>query len=102
PLDITGATDDVVQRVALVLPDGVDGPDSVLVEVNVAAIEFSLTVQRSLDIRGLAPGLGAILSPSSVDVILLGPLPLLENLTLEDVRVVVDLQGLTAGTYQVT
>jgi YbbR domain-containing protein len=102
PLDITGATSDVVQRVALVLPPGVDGPDSVLVEVNVAAIEFSLTVQRALDIRGLAPGLGAILSPASVDVILLGPLPLLENLTLEDVRVIVDLQGLGTGTYQVT
>lgn len=102
PLDITGATDDVVQRVALVLPEGVDGPDSVLVEVNVAAIEFSLTVQRALDIRGLTPGMGAILSPASVDVILLGPLPLLDNLTLEDVRVVVDLQGLSAGTYQVT
>jgi len=102
PLDITGATDDVVQRVALVLPEGVDGPDSVLVEVNVAAIEFSLTVQRGLDIRGLAPSLGAILSPSAVDVILLGPLPLLDNLTLEDVRVILDLQGLGPGTYQVT
>lgn len=102
PLDITGAIDDVVQRVALVLPAGVEGPDSVLVEVNVAAIEFSLTVQRALDIRGLTPGLGAILSPASVDVILLGPLPLLENLTLEDVRVILDLQGLGPGTYQVT
>ena len=102
PLDITGATDDVVQRVALVLPDGVNGPDSVLVEVNVAAIEFSLTVQRALDIRGLAPGMGVILSPASVDIILLGPLPLLENLTLEDVRVILELQGLGAGTYQVT
>ena len=102
PLDISGATADVVRRVALVLPDGVEGPDSVLVEVNVAAIEFSLTVQRQIDIRGLTPGLGAILSPDSVDVILLGPLPLLDNLTLEDVRVVVDLGGLGTGTYQIT
>ncbi|MCC7361745.1 MAG: hypothetical protein IT317_19845 [Anaerolineales bacterium] len=101
-LDVTGATADVVRRVALVLPEGVEGPDSVLIEVNVAAIEFSLTVQRNLDIRGLAPGLGAILSPDSVDVILLGPLPLLDNLTLEDVRVVVDLDELTSGTYQIT
>ena len=101
-LDVTGATADVVQRVVLVLPDGVEGPDTVLIEVNVAAIEFSLTVKRQIDTRGLAPGLGAILSPDSVDVILLGPLPLLDNLTLEDVRVVVDLDGLAPGTYQVT
>jgi hypothetical protein len=32
----------------------------------------------------------------------LGPLPLLDNLSLDDVRVVVDLQGLGPGSYQVT
>jgi YbbR domain-containing protein len=102
PLDISGASDDVVQRVALVLPEGVEGADSVLVEVNVAAIEFSLTIQRELEVRGLAPGLAAEPSPASVDVLLLGPLPLLDNLTLADVRVILDLQGLGPGTYQVT
>jgi len=102
PLDITGASADVVRRVPLVLPSGVQGADSVLVEVNVAAIEYSLTVQRSLEIRGLAPGLGATASPDSVDVLILGPLPVLDSLGLEDVRVVVDLQGLGPGSYQMT
>jgi YbbR domain-containing protein len=102
PLDISGASSNVVQRVALVLPEGVEGADSVLVEVNVAAIEYSLTIQRELEVRGLAPGLGAEPSPASVDVLLLGPLPLLDNLTPGDVRVVLDLQGLGPGTYQVT
>ena len=101
PLDITGANVDVVQRVALQLPDGVEGAESVLVEVNVEAIEYSLTVQRALEIRGLAPGLGALPSPDTVDVLLLGPLPVLDNLTLPDVRVILDLQGLGPGTYQV-
>jgi YbbR domain-containing protein len=102
PLDISEATSDVVQRVALVLPEGVEGADSVLVEVNVGAIEYSLTIERELELRGLAPGLGAEASPETVDVLLLGPLPLLDNLTLGDVRVVLDLQGLGPGTYQVT
>jgi YbbR domain-containing protein len=101
PLDISGANEDVVQRVALLLPEGVEGPDSVLVEVNVEPIEYSLTVQRNLEIRGLAPGLAATPSPETVDVLLLGPLPVLDNLTLTDVRVILDLAGLGPGTYQI-
>jgi YbbR domain-containing protein len=110
PLDISGASSDVVRRVALQLlpgvevqvPPGVESGESVLVEVSVAAIEYSLTVQRELDVRGLAPGLGATLSPDTVDVLILGPLPVLDNLTPEDVRVVLDLTGLRAGTYHLT
>ncbi len=102
PLDISGASSDVVRRVPLELQPNVQGADSVLVEVNVAPIEYSLTVQRQLEIRNLAPGLGATPSPESVDVLILGPLPVLDNLSLEDVRVVVDLQGLGPGSYQIT
>ena len=102
PLDISGANTDVVRRVALQLPAGVEGAESVLVEVNVAAIEYSLTVQRLLEIRGLAPGLAATPSPDTVDVLILGPLPVLDNLTPADVRVVLDVQGLGPGTYHLT
>jgi hypothetical protein len=80
----------------------VQGADSVLVEINVAAIEYSLTVKRQIEMRGLTPGLGAAASPDSVDILILGPLPVLDNLSLQDVRVVVDLQGLGPGRYQLT
>ena len=36
-----------------------------------------------------------------VEVILSGPLPLLDTLEPDDVRVVLDLFGLTAGTHQI-
>lgn len=102
PLDITGASADVVRRVPLQLLPNVQGADSVLVEVNVAAIENSVKVQRQLEFRGLAPGMGATASPDSVDILILGPLPVLVNLGVQDVRVVVDLHGLGPGSYQVT
>jgi hypothetical protein len=35
-----------------------------------------------------------------VDIILSGPLPILDTLTRQSVRVTVDLTGLGAGTYQ--
>ena len=104
PLDISGANDDVVRRLPLELPPGVtvDGDQAVLAQVNIAAIEYSLTVQRVLELRGLPVGLSATASPDTVDVLLLGPLSVLDGLSLEDVRVVLDLEGLGPGTYQVT
>src|SRR5258707_12092400 len=69
PLDISGATSDVVKRVPLQLLPNVAGVDSVLVEVNVAPIEYSLTVQRPLEMRGLPAGMGATASPDSVDIL---------------------------------
>ena len=39
--------------------------------------------------------------PTTVDVIVSGPLPLLDTLTRQDVHVTVDLNGLMPGTHQV-
>ncbi len=104
PLDISGASDDVVRRLPLELPAGVtvDGEQVVLVQVNIAAIEYSLQVERVLEMRGLSVGLSATTSPATVDVLLLGPLTVLDGLSLEDVRVILDLEGLGPGAYQVT
>jgi hypothetical protein len=52
-------------------------------------------------LRGLAAGLAAVASPNSVDLLVLGPLPVLNSLTLGDVHVVLDLTGLAPGTYQI-
>ena len=104
PLVLTGASSDIEVRLGLDLPEGVSpvGEQTVLVQVGVAAIESSLTVTRSLDIQGLGHGLYATPSPDTVSVILTGPLPVLERLSLEDVRVILDLLDLGIGTHQVT
>jgi len=44
--------------------------------------------------------LSASLSPQTVDIIISGPLPVLDSLAISDVHVQVDLTGLTPGTYQ--
>ena len=103
PLDLNNASDDIAQRLALALPEGVrpESEQSVLVQVNIAAIEGSLTVPRQLAMQGLEPGLTATSSPETVDVLLLGPLPVLDTLKPEDVIVYLDLEGLEPGTYQI-
>lgn len=106
PLDLSGLKENLTTRLGLLLPAGISviGEQSVLVQVNVAALESSLTLtSQPIEIIGLAPNLRASLSPSTVDIILSGPLPLLNALRpREDVRVVVDLSNLASGTYQVS
>lgn len=103
PLDISGATDDIETRLALDLPPGVSlvGQETVLVQVSIAAIEGSVTFSVPVEVAGLGPGLVATLSPEEVDVLLSGPLPVLDNLALSALRVVVDLSGLGPGVHQV-
>lgn len=100
-LDLTGTIDDIETILALNLPDSVSviGDPNVLVQVGVAAIEGSIKVIRQVEVIGIFPDLEATVSPSSVEVIIYGPIPTLQKLTEVDVRVVVDLTGLDEGVY---
>ena len=103
PISVTNAQDDVVERVPLNLPGGISmlGDPAVQVRVQVEAIQGGLTVQRPLTAQGLAHGLETKLSPDTIDVILTGPLPKLQSLNPDDVRVVIDLGNLGPGTHQI-
>ena len=102
PLDLTGADNDFEALVSLALPDGVSvvGDSKVLVQVSIAAIETSLAISFPVEVIGLTPGLSATVAPMTVDVILSGPVPILDDLEPGDVRVVIDLTGYEIGVYQ--
>lgn len=105
PLNLDGASQDADTRVGLHLPAGVSvvGDQTVQVKVGIAAIEGSLSLNNmKVEIIGLGEGLQAAISPQTVDVILTGPLPLLDKLSAGDVKIIVDLTGLTIGTHQLT
>ena len=103
-LDIADASDDVEARLTVQLPEGVSlvGEQSVLVQVNIAAIESSLSVQHEIEFTGLEPGLKAVPSPEMVELILSGPLPILDEIEDKDVTVLLDMLGLDIGTYQLS
>lgn len=111
PVDVTNATANITERVALDLPEGVSvvQPESgegqnlggVQVTVQIAAVEGGQTVQRAVQFQGLAENLSAVARPTQVDVILSGPLPRLQSLTLQDVQVIANLFGLGVGTHQI-
>ena len=105
PLDLQNAQDDIATRLKLSLPSGISviGEQTVFVQAGVSPIESSVTISsENIEILGLDESLNVQISPSNVDIILSGPLPLLETLTRQSVRVTVDLTGLTEGKYQLS
>lgn len=102
PLDVTNATADLSKRAALSLPEGVSvlNNEGVTVQVSVTPLLGGQTVRRKISIQGLKRGQTATISPDSVEVILSGPLPSLQNLAADDVPVIVDVAGLAAGVHQ--
>lgn len=103
PIDLQNAREDVSTRIPLKLPEGISivGDQTVLVQAGVSPIESSITLAgEKVEIINLAAGLDAQVMPGTVDVIVSGPLPLLDTLTRQDVRVTVDLNDLKPGVYQ--
>ncbi len=101
PIDITGLTETLTQQVALDLPEGITPVDlqPVFVTVEVVPIRTSSVVQRPVEVRALEEGLEAVIEPPEVRVFMFGPLPVLESLSDDDVRVTVDVLGLVTGTH---
>lgn len=103
PLDLENANDELNTRLAINLPEGVSlvGDQTVLVRVNVSPIQSSLTLSnKTIEVEGLQNRWFVQIAPDNVDVILSGPLPLLDTLSPQDVRVVIDVTGLEEGIHQ--
>ncbi|HPL28090.1 MAG TPA: CdaR family protein, partial [Anaerolineae bacterium] len=102
-----GVKESFTRRVSLNLPEGVTvysagtSGQTVLVQVEVTPIIGGKTMQPKIEWLGLRSGYVVNITPSTVDVILSGPLPELQALQVEDVHVVVNLFGLGPGRFQV-
>ena len=103
PIDVEGAQADVIVRPALSVSPTVAIVSGQQPEVRVfiEAIQSSLTMKVTPELEGLRPGLTATVSLETVEVILSGPLPMLETLETGDVRVVLELFDLPHGTHQI-
>jgi YbbR domain-containing protein len=104
PIDLSGKDSNFDTLVDLNLPPSISvvGDAKVLVQISIEVIKSSLSISLPVEIIGLAPGLEAVSNPAVVDVILSGPVPILNALAPTDVRVTVDLTGYGVGSYQLT
>lgn len=108
PLELQDAKQDITTQLALNLPEnvtivGTEGAQTVQVQVAISPIQTSVTLPNlPIKLIGLPDALAAQISPQTVDVIISGPLPVLEVLTPQDITVTVDVTGLDIGTHQLT
>jgi YbbR domain-containing protein len=103
-LSIDNATQAVEQRVGLNVPPNVSlvsENQSVAVRVLIEPQQGARTISRRPTVVGVATPLTSTVSPPSIDIVLAGPLPQLNQLTENDVRVEVDASDLPAGVHQV-
>lgn len=105
PIPLENLMNDTSLPADLYLPTGVSlvGNQVVTVMINIEPIVSSLTISRiPIIITGLAEGLTAEFSPQVVDILISGPLPILDVLKSQEIQIIIDLVGKEPGTYQVT
>jgi YbbR domain-containing protein len=103
PLDLQGRNEDISTRLSLDLPENITlvGAQTVQVQVSISPIQTSVTLPNlPIDVNGVSEGLSAEVFPQGVDVILSGPVPVLEAISAQDITVSVDVNGLEIGVYQ--
>jgi YbbR domain-containing protein len=100
-IDVTGLEETFRQQVVLDLPNGVS-----LVEVEDIFVTIEIEPLLSTSVYSLEPilqrldsTLQAEVRPREVQVVLFGPLPILDTLLEDEVEVKLDLLGLGVGTY---
>jgi YbbR domain-containing protein len=105
PVELNAASSNLNLQVPLVLPTGISvvGEQTVLIQAGISPVQSSFTLTgQAVEITGLSDTLEAQISPATVDVILSGPIPILDTLRPQDIHVTVDVSSLTAGSYQLT
>lgn len=102
-IDISGLQESFTQQVALALPESIELEEvqPIIINVVIEPILSTTAINRPPEIRALTEGLTATLSVDEVRVVLFGPLPILDTLVPNDVRVTLDLFNLEPGTYSI-
>lgn len=103
PINLDSLRSDINMPVDLSLPEGVSlvGQQQVAIQIGINAIQSSISFTNlNITVTNLSAGLFADISPDTVDVILSGPLPVLDKIKAENIQVVLDLKDKLPGTYQ--
>ncbi len=104
PIDLTDRTSTFEQAVNVILPNPnffIVGQQTINIQVPITPLLSSRQFDPvPVEIIGLNANLTATVSPPTVTVLITGPQLLLDKLKLDDIRAVIDLNGLEAGNYQ--
>ena len=101
-VSIEGASADVVRTVALRLPPGAAiALPGVTVRISIAAAQGTLSFDVPLEATNVPAGLAANLEEATVQVVLTGSVPDLQEVTVDQIVAQVDLSDREAGEFEV-
>lgn len=100
-IEVAGARADIARSLAIPMPPGVTtlGVSRATVTITVAQVGGAQRTSFGVHAINVPPGLTARLVTPTIEVVLNGPIPALNALLPDDVRVVVDVGGRGRGTY---
>ena len=104
PVDVSGQRASISRQVsARDLPSGLSavGLQPVTVLVTIDTVEGTLRLELAPEVEGVGAGLVAVLDDDSVEIVVAGPQPALNELVRGDVRVIADLAGSAPGVFEV-
>jgi len=102
PIDLNQKNASFEQRIDLNLPFGVQAieTEQVTVNVGIAPVESSITLENvTVEATGLSIGKKVTIQPDKVNVVISGPVIVLQALKASDVRVLMDLTGMGTGKF---
>lgn len=100
-IDVTGLEETFQQQVVLDLPNGISlvEVEDIFVTIEIEPLLTTSVYNLEPELQRLAPGLQAQVRPEKVQIVLFGPLPVLNTLLEDEVHIRLDLLGLEVGTY---
>lgn len=101
PVNINSAVSDITVNTELDLPPTVSmvRPQGIVVRAYVGAAEGTQIMTVAPTVVGLGDGLVATTLPEMVKVTVVGPVPVLNTLKAQDVRIELDVSGMSQGNY---
>ncbi|MFN8445042.1 MAG: CdaR family protein [Caldilineaceae bacterium] len=103
PIDLTNVSSEINKQIVLMPPSGTTVADggAVNVRISIAPLEDSRTIRAQLLEKNLGKDYEVTKALDSVDVIISGPLTLVDGVNSDDVFAMLDMAGLLPGTHTI-
>ncbi|MGC9398397.1 MAG: CdaR family protein [Anaerolineae bacterium] len=103
PIDLAGRSESFTTTVGFQTPEGISvlTTPQVQVSVNIEPLESTLTVELTPELRGLAPGYTATVTPKTVQLVVRGPFANVGQLNVGEIEAALDVRNLAAGEHTV-
>ena len=102
-LDVSNASSTITRDLRIITPDGASliQQQTARVQVNISPLQTTQVLRVAPQLNNLGSGLQVISSPSYVDVTIQGEAPVMKSVSVDQVKVILNADGLGEGVHSV-